>query len=343
MKSDQNLIALTIYEQINLFLQDRVGSIITASEIKDALKTKYGTNKSSIIPSDYCYNRFNDGIKFDKHIFEYIGHNTYKYLGENYPFTGLIIHKPNDTENKLIYGEWNNGRKIIYKTPVVKDSVEAIKIMESFARTDVPISVNETEESIESTTHDNSNILPQLRSRHQIETLINRADDYVETKRLIGKIDGLKNIRDPFYLDINDLDEILHWKLRSQYSRQKRNIQLNTDALVINVTKHAFSISDVNERNVVELMMKALVNLHGVQIPVASAIMTLCYPEKYCVIDFRGWRQVYSKEKEHGNYSIREYIEYWTIIKSTANKYGVTPQEVDLAIWQFDIENHRKE
>jgi hypothetical protein len=83
---------MTIYNQIIDLLKDNVGRIVSSSEVLEALKDE--TKASSIILSDYCYNRKNDGIKFDKHIFQYIDHNRYKFLGENYPFTGLIIHKP---------------------------------------------------------------------------------------------------------------------------------------------------------------------------------------------------------------------------------------------------------
>ena len=333
---------MPIFDQIKDFLKDRTVEIVTTAQIKIALNEKYGTHASSIIPSDYCYNRFNKGIRFDKHIFVYIDHNTYKYLGENYQFTGLIFHKPANQDKDFIVGEWIAGRKIFYLTPVLKDSPEGLKIVDHAAR--MVVTMNDPKPTVidNPATHNQTTSLPQIYSASQIRDLISRADDYGETKRLIKKIDGLKKAREPFYLDINELDEILHWKLRCQYSRQRRNIQLNTNELVINVTKSAFSISDVDEKNLVKLMMKALIILHGVQIPVASAIMTLCYPEKYCVIDKRGWRQVYGKEKEHGNYTIREYLEYWTIIKSTAQKYDVTSQELDMALWQYDIENHRK-
>jgi len=108
------------------------------------------------------------------------------------------------------------------------------------------------------------------------------------------------------------------------------------------VTTYAFSVSGTDERDTIRFMLKALVVLHGVQIPVASAIMTLCFPDKYCVIDFRGWRQVYGKVKKFGNYSIREYIDYWSKITTVALKFDVMPQEVDMALWQFDIESRKK-
>jgi len=106
---------MTIYEQIKELLNDKKGCIVTSTEVKRELKAKYCTNTRSILLSDYCYNRTNDGIRFDKHIFEYICRNTYKYLGEDFPFTGKIYHKPIKQKVKE-FGEWINGRMIRYQT-----------------------------------------------------------------------------------------------------------------------------------------------------------------------------------------------------------------------------------
>ena len=84
---------LTIYEQLKEVLEGREGDIITATEMKDVLTVKYGTNKESVLLADYCYNRYNKGISFTKHLFQYIDRNMYKYLGENARYTGLIFQK----------------------------------------------------------------------------------------------------------------------------------------------------------------------------------------------------------------------------------------------------------
>jgi hypothetical protein len=104
---------MTIYEQIKGLFKDSKDVHVSTSQIKDQLKEKFGTNPSSIIPSDYCYNRCNDGINFDKHIFEYLGRNSYKYLGEGYSYTGEICHKPIGQMDEKIIGKWINGKKII--------------------------------------------------------------------------------------------------------------------------------------------------------------------------------------------------------------------------------------
>jgi thermostable 8-oxoguanine DNA glycosylase len=141
---------------------------------------------------------------------------------------------------------------------------------------------------------------------------------------------------------MDEFDEILHWKLRRQYMRQAKNIKRNTDILIKNVTQSTFAVENADKDYETQQRLKMLIKLHGVQIPVASAIMTLCYPDKYCVIDFRGWRQIFGKVKKYSNYSSSEYIKYWSIIKQMADKFCVTPQEIDMAIWQQDIEMNSK-
>lgn len=84
------------------------------SEIKSAseiLKIAGLSDKAgNILPSDYCYNRYNKGLKgFEgPFLFEYLGINQYKLLGENYPYNGPISHKPRG-ENEQVIGSWTAG------------------------------------------------------------------------------------------------------------------------------------------------------------------------------------------------------------------------------------------
>lgn len=107
---------MTIYDQINQVLNNRKNDIITLKEMKYILRQTYGTNPGSVVLTDYCYNRFKNGINFKKHIFEYIKRGTFKYLGENYPYTGKIYHKPKGQKSEIIIGEWNNGVKTMLKS-----------------------------------------------------------------------------------------------------------------------------------------------------------------------------------------------------------------------------------
>lgn len=86
--------------------------------VKDYAEDKYNIkiNTGSIIPSDYCYNRINNGIDFKKSlkIFEFLGKGEYKYLGMNYPYTGKIYSKQIGDSIETEVGFWKDGLVKIY-------------------------------------------------------------------------------------------------------------------------------------------------------------------------------------------------------------------------------------
>ncbi len=109
MRANSNY--MTIYEQIKNLMKGKNGMVVTSGFIKENLKKKFGVNINSVLPSDFCYNRVNDGIHFqkDNRLFEYIGRNSYKYLGEKYPYTGKIWQKPQGSKTEKIVGDWDKG------------------------------------------------------------------------------------------------------------------------------------------------------------------------------------------------------------------------------------------
>lgn len=115
---------MNIYEQIKEVLHDKINKVVTPSDVKKTLHELYGTNLGSIILSDYCYNRNNNGIAFNKHLFEYITRSSYKYLGENCLYTGLIYQKPKGYEREVVVGEWINGLKSLYEQPFNDTHIE---------------------------------------------------------------------------------------------------------------------------------------------------------------------------------------------------------------------------
>lgn len=107
---------MTIPEQMQiitaeLISKNGVGYRISSQELKELLGARFGTNYSSIIPSDYCYNRVNKGIVFMKHprLLAYSGHGIYECLGENYPYDKSVYAQPKGTKDEVIVGVWQNG------------------------------------------------------------------------------------------------------------------------------------------------------------------------------------------------------------------------------------------
>ena len=163
-------------------------------------------------------------------------------------------------------------------------------------------------------------------------------DDYGETIALINRFTRLLEIREPFYLTENEFDDILKWKLGKQYGRQARLRLVNTEEVIKQITGTALSIQHDNFDYETEIKVKILCSLRGVAEPVASAILTLVYPKKYAVIDYRVWSQVFGGGKK--NYSVNDYIRYLKVVKDMAIKLGWDIQEVDHAIWEYDKRNY---
>jgi thermostable 8-oxoguanine DNA glycosylase len=182
-----------------------------------------------------------------------------------------------------------------------------------------------------------------FQNKAQIQELlaIAEADDKGKTKELISQFDKLKKERNPFYITLEEFEKILVWKLRSQYGRQREKRKENTNDNIIAITKAAFSIKHNDEDIEIALKLKILCTITGVEVPVASAILTLCYPAQFSVTDIRNWRQVYQPTTPKTYYSTKEYIEYLKIIRAWALEFSFTPQEIDLAVWQKDWEETR--
>ena len=108
---------LTIDQKMVIAVQEMIdtyghGYVATRAELKDFILDKYNIADGSMIPSDYCYNRVNDGIALSKPtLFEYLGRNSYRCLGENYPYSGDIYHK------EQIAGICQNGERKIFGIP----------------------------------------------------------------------------------------------------------------------------------------------------------------------------------------------------------------------------------
>lgn len=103
---------MTIDEQMRTVVTEIVSEYgvhykISLKELYELLGARFQTNSSSIIPSDYCYNRVNKGMEFHKkpRLFYFLGDGMYECLGENYLFTGDVVNANDGT----VVGTWENG------------------------------------------------------------------------------------------------------------------------------------------------------------------------------------------------------------------------------------------
>ncbi|WP_409422309.1 HNH endonuclease [Pseudaeromonas sp. ZJS20] len=112
---------MNIIEKFKHLFKDIEDSLLTVSDIKNRIweydrengMTK--TNETSILPSDYCYNRTNNGARH-VHLFSW-ENGRYWCLGENYKYNGYIYRQPKGSTELLISGVWVNGVKTLYDKP----------------------------------------------------------------------------------------------------------------------------------------------------------------------------------------------------------------------------------
>ena len=86
-----------IIEEIEEFIKNLPdGCEFTGTWFRKELSKKYNRSQGCYIPSDYCYNRKNNGINYDKqpHYFLYLERNQYKYVGKEYVYIGVVEHNP---------------------------------------------------------------------------------------------------------------------------------------------------------------------------------------------------------------------------------------------------------
>ncbi len=86
--------------------------------------------------------------------------------------------------------------------------------------------------------------------------------------------------------------------------------------------------------------VNALLELHGVDLPLASAILAAIYPERYTVLDYRALEAL-----GHARHDVRFYEEYLdfckrlaesNIVKPQSELPGATPlQALERALWEW--------
>lgn len=97
---------LTTYDPEHLF---------TRQELIDLIHTKYGVNETSILPSSYCYNRTNNGVRLSTpKLFLHMGRGQYKCVGPNYDYSGPVLHETHTRkQRKSNHSQTSRANRVI--------------------------------------------------------------------------------------------------------------------------------------------------------------------------------------------------------------------------------------
>ncbi len=120
----------------------------------------------------------------------------------------------------------------------------------------------------------------------------------------------------------NHLDPIFNWKS----PRPKSYLNDNDPNDIIEALRLVTTVQQ--ERTA----MAVLCGLHGVSVPMASAILTAINRERFTVIDWRSLNGLgIQKKKQH--LSLNDYLAYLSFCRTKSKTRNVTLRELDRALW----------
>jgi hypothetical protein len=123
-----------------------------------------------------------------------------------------------------------------------------------------------------------------------------------------------------------NLETIFEWKTGG---RGRSRLQKNEDRDIADALRLATRAE--TDRAAVAV----LVGLNGVQVPVASAILTAIYPERFTIIDFRALEAL---GLTNANVSIGFYLDYLAACRKLAREHKLSLRTLDRALWQWSKE-----
>jgi hypothetical protein len=130
----------------------------------------------------------------------------------------------------------------------------------------------------------------------------------------------------------DDLMAIFEWKTRGRgRSRPARNADAEIrDALDLATTART-------ERAAIAV----LTGLGGVDVPVASAVMTAIDPGRFTIIDFRALWSL-GVERRSPYYSVGYYLDYLAACRRIAAEAGTDLRVLDRALWGYSKTNQKR-
>lgn len=147
------------------------------------------------------------------------------------------------------------------------------------------------------------------------------------------------------YISREELRKIGKWKAGGRIDHHLRK---NSTSTVEEQSELAFRASGDEES------IEELIELKGVSVPVASTILTMFDPSSFAVVDYRAFRALgaanpnlldsmdYSRYVEFMNHFLNygtnsaAYSFYMDEVRNIAQKEGLLPREVDMALWAYD-------
>jgi hypothetical protein len=157
---------------------------------------------------------------------------------------------------------------------------------------------------------------------------LDKLDFYIQAYDFNKQIYNLgKEIKNRGWIEKEEFLLICLWKSR----RPKRLYYQNEANQIKRITKKAFSTSKERKR------IKFLIELKGVNIPTASAILSVWDPNLYPIIDIRCINSLKDLGYINWTYiSLNSWIEYLSIIREIADRNKLSAREIEKGLFAYN-------
>jgi thermostable 8-oxoguanine DNA glycosylase len=103
-------------------------------------------------------------------------------------------------------------------------------------------------------------------------------------------------------------------------------------------------MKSVSRAEKTEAKVETLRRIGGIGLPIASAILAVCYPDEFTVLDIRAWttlREV-STETLPSRYpqDSGDYLQYCQVCRDLANEAGLSLRNLDRGLWAKNWEDN---
>lgn len=131
-------------------------------------------------------------------------------------------------------------------------------------------------------------------------------------------------------LSEHDFFAIVIWKSNRAKTRVKRGLKearLSVADLMAQLTSASTAAEKVN----------ALLQVQGIGLPMASAILTVCFPTEFSVLDYRSWAVLQDMgvvgSLQGKPNTVGAYLQYCQVCRALAAQHGLALRDLDRALW----------
>ena len=125
-----------------------------------------------------------------------------------------------------------------------------------------------------------------------------------------------------------DFFAIVVWKANRAKTRVKRGL------LAAPISPRLL-MRQVAMAGTAEQEVRILLEVGGIGLPIASAILSVCYPDRFTVLDYRVWKELSDMGVVGQAYPHDEqgYVCYCRVCRALADRLGVSLRDLDRALW----------